>query len=411
MRVLLVEPKAGGHRGPYAASIAESLVSVGLNVSLVTLPEATQHPSFRRLSSMPAARAGASLEVCPTNGSIGRRWAHGNLIGLLEREAVFWRLYRRWYDHHSARRKIDAVFVPYLDNCIHACSLFGSPFRSSPWAGITMRTSFHHRDIGISPKPGRFDAVEKMLFLRLLRNRYLRRLLALDESILEHPLIKSSAVASKVAAIPEPIEAMNLLDRRTAKACLSFNEERKVLLVYGGITVRKGVSELLRAARHPDFPSGVTIVLAGQFSSEVRDLLAPIGVDELQCDGRLLMIDRFIELGEEELLFSAADIIWLGYKGHYTPSGVLAKAAQAQRPVIACDEGLIGWQTEKRALGQIVQITDVGAVCRAVERLLEQSGAGHSFHTSNDTTNVASLVEAAGVIKTALSESLPRRCY
>jgi hypothetical protein len=98
-------------------------------------------------------------------------------------------------------------------------------------------------------------------------------------------------------------------------------------------------------------------------------------VGELVAQGRLKIIDRFISAAEEPALFSAADIVWLGYQGHYSSSGVLCQAAATKRPVLATNEGLIGWQTSRHGLGRTVDVSKVEDVVGALIGLTEKSFA------------------------------------
>ena len=85
------------------------------------------------------------------------------------------------------------------------------------------------------------------------------------------------------------------------------------------------------------------------------------------------MLNYFIDdanAEEEYMVFKASDIAWLGYRGHYTMSGMLAQAGSMGLPVIACKEGLIGWFTEKYELGVALNNLDEKEVINAINRLL-----------------------------------------
>ena len=85
------------------------------------------------------------------------------------------------------------------------------------------------------------------------------------------------------------------------------------------------------------------------------------------------MLNYFIDdanAEEEYMVFKASDIAWLGYREHYTMSGVLAQAGSMGLPVIACKKGLIGWFTEKYELGVALNNLDEKGVIDAINRLL-----------------------------------------
>ena len=163
---------------------------------------------------------------------------------------------------------------------------------------------------------------------------------------------------------------MEVLPKREyAKQKFDLSPERKTLLVYGAITLRKGIEELLNALSEPDFPSEIDILLAGKHSEEVRSLLKRNSSQKPAIMSRIHSIDRFIRNEEQGSLYSAADMVWLGYRKHYTASGVLLQAAKAGKPVIAGNRGLIAWQTERYGLGQVVDPSDSEAVAATVNAL------------------------------------------
>ncbi|MEJ2452272.1 MAG: hypothetical protein P8047_16705, partial [Gammaproteobacteria bacterium] len=170
----------------------------------------------------------------------------------------------------------------------------------------------------------------------------------------------------------EPADLGDLPAQGMARQKLGLNEARKVILLYGSVTVRKGVVELLQALATPDFPENVDILLAGKVvEPAIRKLLDTPPKLALRDAGRLTVIDRFIEPLEEPTFFAAADIIWLGYKGHYSASGLLVQAAAANRPVLACREGIIGWQTQRHNLGLAINPGNTDEVSAAVKTLLD----------------------------------------
>ncbi|GMV68717.1 MAG: hypothetical protein AMXMBFR76_11560 [Pseudomonadota bacterium] len=370
MNVLVLEPHANGHHGPYLQWMARGLVERGFRVTVVTLPESLAHPSMQMLDDASHVDEQTNLRIIGADNPPFQIARQGGSAGLAAREVAYWRLFRAWYKAHAETVRPDVVFLPYLDYCLYAIGLLGSPFGSCPWAGLAMRPSFHYRHMGvIAPRPS-LAALKKALFFRLLRNRNLRRLLTIDEPLSQY-LAARPALAAKAAFLREPAELADSPDRDEAKHRLGLPGERKLLLVYGAVTARKGVRELLLALAKPAFPPSVDVLLAGKVSPEIHQALANPAVAPLVAQRRVRLLDRFIETQEEPLLFSAADIVWIGYRGHYTASGVLVQAASAGRPVIACEEGIIGWQTRRHGLGEVVKPEDPAAVCAAIGALLQ----------------------------------------
>lgn len=395
MRVLILEPYANGHHGPYLEWMTRGLLDRGFETIVITLPESMEHPSMRAVGRL----------VCVRGLTAGRNVsAPKDTLQLTKREFAYWRLFREWYRAVVGEQRPDVVFLPYLDYCLYAIGLLGSPFDDCPWVGLAMRPSFHYQEMGvIAPRPT-LATLKKALFFRLARNKHLRCLLTIDESLAEY-ISKRTTFASKTAFLAEPAEMTDLLDPVTGKQRLGIPSTRKLILVYGHITPRKGVLELLRAITCPLFPPSVDVLLAGEVSPEVRNALMNSPAAELLSQGRIRLLDRFIEVDEERVVFAAADIVWLGYCGHYTASGVLMQAASAGRPVLACHEGIIGWQTRRHALGQTVDPKDPVAVCRAIQAALQSGSSWSTNRYARTGMPSTTFADACNLLAAALSGS------
>ncbi len=370
MKTLIFEPHVDGHHGPYLQWMATGLAGRGFDITIVTLPETMVHPAILELTQA-ARESTGSLQIVATETSIKLPSStSGGLFGLVAREWAYWRLFRAWYKTYGSSVRPDLVFLPYLDYCLYAIGLLGSPFGDCPWVGLAMRPSFHYRAMGVrAPRPA-LAGVKKALFSRVIRNRFLRQLLTIDEPLASY-LVDSPQASGKVSFFPEPVELGDLPAPDEARQKFGVDPEHKLILLYGAVTSRKGVVELLRALTTPDFPPAVDVLLAGKVTETgINELLSESWVRALQADGRLKVIDRFIKIAEEPVLFAAADIVWVGYRGHYNSSGLLAQAVSAGRPVLACNEGILGWQTERHGLGQVVNPADSAEVAIAVAALL-----------------------------------------
>jgi glycosyltransferase involved in cell wall biosynthesis len=367
--ILVVEPHAQGHHGPFLQWMLEALVEREFRVTLITLPESLRHPSLQHISR---GLTGV-VDVVSADGENRIREYQGliqpGLASLIKRELAYWRTFRDWYRLQVTRKQPDIVFLPHLDYCLYAIGLLGSPFDDVPWVGVAMRPSFHYREMGVvAPRPSLAE-LKKVLFSRLLGNKYLKRLLTIDEPLVEY--LRDRAPAGKVTFLPEPSDLQTLPDARDARRELGIDSERKVILVYGSLSLRKGVSELLRAIANPTCPKVVDVLIAGKVGDDLRGLLSEHWVQAMQEERRIKIVDRFITADEERILFAAVDMVWLGYRKHYTASGVLVQAARAGRPVIACEEGILGWQTRRHRLGTVVCLNDIASILAGIRALAE----------------------------------------
>jgi glycosyltransferase involved in cell wall biosynthesis len=252
-----------------------------------------------------------------------------------------------------------------------------------------------------APKPG-LAAVKKALVFRVLRNTYLRSLLTIDEPLADY-LCHRAGFSEKVVFLPQPAEFGNLPRSTDAKHRLGLRTTASLILAYGALSRRKGVVELLNALADPAFPPTVDVLIAGQVEPDLRDILERTWVATLRAQGRLRILDRFVGADEERILFAAADIVWLGYRGHYTPSGVLAQAASAGCPVIASEEGIIGWQTRRHGLGEVVSPENASQVIAAAKRLLNSWPKQARDGASGDSPLFSSFSTAQDILARAIA--------
>lgn len=407
MRVLVLEPHCDGHHGAYLRWMVEGLAGHGVDVAVATLPESLVHPAVRDLvASNPDQMHSTQFVAFPPSRGFRRRGrlGSGGAAALGLREARYWGLLRGWYRSYSRIAQPDIVFVSYLDYALYAIGLLGSPFGQCPWVGLAMRPSFHYRRMGIvAPEPP-LRAIKEALFFRMLGNRYLKCLLTIDEALVEY-LAAKDAQGGRVLFLPQPADFGTLPSSRDAKRRLGMKSNRKLILVYGGIDRRHGVPELLRALSDPLLSSTVDVLLAGKVHADIRGALNEPRVRALTASGRLTILDRFIRADEESTIFGAADIVWVGYRDHYGASGVATQAERAGRPVIACAEGILGWQTRRHKLGKTVSPEDTAAVIAAIHGLLDEAETRQSDRVAGRACGAvsASYQDATDVLVRALA--------
>lgn len=377
-RILIMEPNMSGHRGIYLQWMIDGLVERGHSVTLMTFPESLKHPAFSHY----ARNAEGSITIAPAEHVNPDH--HGGTAVSIRREFAYWRMFRQWYRQHKEKSSVDAVFLPLLDYCLYAIALLGSPFGKVPFVGITMRPSFHYPEMGIICPPPALGGVKMALFFRLLRNKSLRYLLSIDEPLIEFIRDRNMAASEKVLFLPEPCDLDALTDVNEAKRRMGIDPDHKVILVYGSLSSRKGVIELLRSISDSACQQLVDVVLAGKVEDRMREHLDADWIQAMQQDGRLKILDRFITSDEENMLFSAADIVWLGYREHYVSSGVLVQAACAGLPVIACKEGIIGWKTRRHKLGIVLDPFDTTSIAEAIVTLTDKKNL---YFTENSNDN------------------------
>jgi glycosyltransferase involved in cell wall biosynthesis len=366
--VLIIEPNFTGHRWRYAGWAADAYIEAGYSCVIVTDPANAGHSIAKRI----VAEARPELQI---QFIAGPEHAGRGLAKITERVSYvrFFRDFKHLYSVASRGRDIALVVVPYVDYFFYTLPFTGSPFGATPWVGITMRANFHHAKVGVkAPREPLLNAVKGRLFQRAIRTQGMRTLLTIDPTLTEwcagtrgHRESHQPLHGAAVQYLADPFPDATASDPHQARARLGL-KEGKHLLVYGAISERKGIQELVAALLQRHGQSTPTLVIAGAQEDDVREYLRSSG----PLTPPAVVMDRFISAEEELDLFSACDVIWLGYKGHYGMSGVLVQAYRFGKPVIATADGLIGWFCRTGELGPVLDDLSVEGINRAIDQVM-----------------------------------------
>jgi len=167
----------------------------------------------------------------------------------------------------------------------------------------------------------------------------------------------------KVLEVPDPlpVEANRLLRAETEGSPAESSSHRTSFLLFGALTQRKGIFEVLRALETLDATTGsrISVIFAGELDQTVR-LRFLRRVRELlqhRPDLSVEVVDRHIEDAELAERLSRCDWILLPYQRFVGSSGVLVWATAARKPVVAQDYGLVGALVRRYGLGIVVDST------------------------------------------------------
>lgn len=394
---LIIEPCFTGHHSAYLHWIIPALVLERFSVVLATQKESLQHPGAKKILQ----QYGDVLEFEIIPGRIASlSWLPWPLRAI-NIVMSYWLAFRATYLRTAHRRKIDMVVLPYLDYCTYALALLGSPFQSTRWCGIVMRPTFHYRSSGVHAPYSYLDKAKEYLFRRLC-GISLGKVLTIDETLYAALRAETPNAAKRIEYLPDPVRLPAKTDRSLARSALGIADDAAVIICFGSLTARKGVAELLHAANAANFPAHAHLLFAGRQDNDVRVLLSGALGTRLRSEGRLHEMNHYLTAEEEALIFAVSDIVWLGYVEHYQMSGVLVQAGAMGLPVIACQDGLIGWLTARHRTGIIVQVQYPDKVAAAIAQLLslpeemERLGKnGRIAYAEHTTGNAQAILRAA----------------
>jgi glycosyltransferase involved in cell wall biosynthesis len=363
--LLIFEPRWWGHHMRYASWIAQEAVARGYDVWLASTTRCFEQPLYLRLQE----KCGRRIRPLALPEELGSLEPHG-LLGTARFQFRHYGMFARCYRRLSREDQPDFVFIPYLDYCAYAVSLLGSPFGRTPWGGIMTEALFHLEEMGVRVPSSRIRWIGRRLFFRMLRTRSLRAMFTFDETLVHYVRQKHPDLAGSLRYLPEPTELQGSHSRESARQFLGIPSDATVILVYGALDASKGIDALLESTRVDGFPEEVSLLAAGLQEPEVKALLASPQARAMREAGRLYEYDAFLYGEDEQAVFCASDVVWLGYRGQYVASGVQLQAALAGLPIVACEEELIGWLTRTHGLGLTVAIDDARMVAEAISRLV-----------------------------------------
>ena len=174
--------------------------------------------------------------------------------------------------------------------------------------------------------------------------------------------------------IPEPVKQLAPIARKTAREALGIPTTGRYLSLIGVIDKRKGLNLLLHAFEQADLGPDVRLLLAGKHSDFARRAVRSSS-SELVEDDRVIVLDRFLSAPDFWLALCASDLVCAPYPTHIGSSGIVARAAYLERPVLASDFGWIGEATRRFGLGTVVDVSDHVALTAALQTSTDTLGS------------------------------------
>jgi glycosyltransferase involved in cell wall biosynthesis len=359
--ILIFEPSAGGHQMHHVNLIVQSCSKAGIEgLTLLTTPNSLRHPSADALRQ----RAnGGCLNIETVNPSENSYRLLDRVHPTLRQQFLHSSLLRRALLQCGGRKRFSHIFVPFFDaHVLWPLSLRLSSVEGISISGIVMRTKHHMPHMGVEIEPRPFLKAEKFVYKLALRRKDVCKLFTLD------PFFADYAKNDRVVYIPDPATFSPSTSRSRARESLGIADDQFMILVYGLLDQRKAVPALLKAMTDARVSKNVGVLLAGVQKLEVQSCVdGPIG-QALCSDGRLIVRNGYVPEDEEDNLFCAADVVWICYVNAEGPSGVLAKAGRAARPVISSSKGVCGRIVRDGKFGWLANphcVESVGAAIRA----------------------------------------------
>ncbi len=245
-------------------------------------------------------------------------------------------------------------------------------------AGIYFRPTFHYQEFA-HHQPTRQDLIrqwrQQFILALALRHPRFKQLFSLDPFA-----VKSiDRLGARVAAIPlpDPVEKHNYadLDPEQLRQELGIQPGRRIFLLFGELSQRKGIFPILAAvqALPADLGQQLCLLVAGPIEAS-EQAAVQAALDRLAASPTVQLVTRiqYVKGREVQRYFALADVILALYQRHVGMSSVLVHAAAAQKPVLASDYGLLGELVQRHHLGVIVNSESPEAIQAGLITCLRQ---------------------------------------
>lgn len=375
-RLMLFDLEYVGHHAAYIRHLVQYWEQNRLPVELyvIVAPEFVQ--KYEHLVKTNADNTKASVQFLPISESESQSIRKkGNAFSQLSNRLEEWRLMCKY----TAELEVDHCLILYLDTCEFPLSLGLKP--PCPISGIYFRPTFHYQDFAghhYAPESWLKRLRERLFIHRMVHNPKLHMLFCLGPFAAE--AIRELYPQAQAIALADPVEIPQI-DSLNAQALLEkhgVSPGRKVFLLFGAITARKGIYQLLEALEKlpAEVCRQICILIVGEVNSAEKPRLCT--QIESVCKAQPVQIIthfEFVSDVEMQCYYCLADFVLALYQRHVGMSGILLLAAAAQKPVLSSDYGLMGELVRRYQLGIAVDSGCSEAIAAAISRLLKSEGS------------------------------------
>ncbi|MFZ1028979.1 MAG: glycosyltransferase [Limnoraphis robusta] len=282
-----------------------------------------------------------------------------------------WEIFGKYAEKLAATHAL----IMYFDTCEFPLAL-GRPSPCS-FSGIYFRPTFHYPQELTNYSPTQQERWqqwrEKLLLSRILRHPKLQNLFCLDPFAINH--LNRFNTHVKAIHLPDPVELIEPENSPCSllREELGIDPERNIFLLFGALTQRKGIYQLLDAIARlsPELNQKICLLLVGE--SNIATSLDP-KIAQLCQDKPVQIIRRYEFISDEEIpaYFNLADVVLAPYQRHVGMSGILLLAAAAAKPVLSSNYGLMGEMVKRYQLGLTVDSTMPSAIAEGLIRFLQE---------------------------------------
>jgi glycosyltransferase involved in cell wall biosynthesis len=357
-KIMLFDLATGGHHASYIRHLIDYYDDKKFTINIVVSPKfIEEHSDVVKIATDSNQSNISFTSICLEEYS-----------DLINTSSLLNKIFKEWnlYCKYAKELKADHSLLMFLDT-LQLPIVLGQK-SPCPFSGIYFRPTFHYDEFDeyVSTYKDRFRQWrQKLLLSQVLHNSQFRCLFSLDEFAIKH--IEKLSNYGKVFHLPDPVKIyeseQSQVDELRKKLEIDFG--KKIFLLFGRLTARKGIYKLLEAVQilPNSISEKICLLLVGSIPSKDRILIqSQIEIISQSMSIQIVICDEFIPEDEVHLYFRLADVILATYQKHVGMSGVLLLAAAGKKAVLASNYGLMGHLVRQKKLGIAVDSTSPQAI-------------------------------------------------
>jgi glycosyltransferase involved in cell wall biosynthesis len=303
------------------------------------------------------------------------------------KSSLLMRIFQEWriYVKYATKLKADHGLLMYFDT-LQLPIILGAKSPCS-FSGIYFRPTLHYHTFDNyvpSWKDRLREWLKKIILSIVLCNSQLKFLFSLDPLAIKH--IENFNTKAKILHLPDPVEIYDVSKVDESKVTqiktrLGIDSGRKVFLLFGRISPRKGIYQLLEAISYleTDVANNLCLLIVGSslpgdklpVENQIKKISESVPV-------QIIINSDYIAEEDVHLYFSVADVILAPYQNHVGMSGILLLAAAAQKPVLSSNYGLMGHLVVDHQLGITVDSRFPSAIASAITTIIHDIDSGQT---------------------------------
>lgn len=282
-------------------------------------------------------------------------------------------------------KNFDIVYVNTLDHFDKALSLFGSPFKKTSFYGFYNHITFHLNRAKLS---NFFFYIYEFLFIKILKLKDVKKIFILNNSIKQY-LNRKNIPTYKLVKVNEAVDiSSNSIDKNEInlfKKENSLENNDFIILIYGSIRKEKGIDYLFKCLSNYIFTKKIKIIIAGNCEEEILNKITNYKKKSGKFNFEIILFNYLINDKLQKIIFTLADLIWIGYEKYFFSSGVYYLAGFMGRPVIVNNKGFIYDLNKKYKIGVEADITNSKEVYKKINFIISNGSKYYKKSFKNFT--------------------------